>query len=961
MGASDGYIVSGSMTKVIDHGPASSRWNVVVLGDGYRASELEQYHTDVQSFIDSFYNTSPFDERWCGINIYRVDVVSTDSGADDPSSCTDGTVGSGATPNTFYDSTFCSDGATRRLLGVDSGRARADSVALVPQVHVTVVIVNDPQYGGAGYWGNRVGTCSIHPNSAEIAIHEIGHAAFGLADEYGGAGSAPGAEPIQPNVTISTSLATLKWSAQVPPGTPIPTRCNAACASSGCTPPDPPVAGTPVGTYEGGQYTECDVYRPQPSCKMRALGIPFCEVCKRVIRDTLAPFMPPESLTLTTPSLQFTNIPEGIGGTGVTTYRAVTFEIASCTPKTFRITAGPTGGFGTPFGTIFPVPVSKITSLTYGRVWLSYTSTNAGDVASGSVTVECDETGEVWVIPISANTVARPKSAAVMVLDRSGSMDEDAGDNRKKVQLLREAAKVFVEVMLEGDAVGLVTFDDLVDRLMDVTDVGPAGSGAGRTTANNLIDGPGLDPRGATSVGGGIAEGKSALDDAQAVATPPYDVTALVVLTDGNENTPPCIDDVSVTANTFAIGFGLPSNVSADALYKITQNTNGYLLVTGQITTDIRTRLQKYFLQILAGITNANVVLDPPGMLTTEGEHRIPFTVTEADMGLDVILLSPIPPIISFELETPDGTRIDPGAVAGLGTTEYVVRQNVSFYRLSLPAVTSGPSGSHDGIWNAILRIGRSEVVPTRPSTLLKGATSQQDPALLALLQKGLLPYNLIVHTYSNLVFKAVAQQNSSLPGSEVKLFASLREYDVPVEGRASVWAEVTLPDNSTRLLGLSETEPGEFQGRFATTLSGLYTIRVRARGETFFGTAFTREQVVSAHVFLPGGGGEDVRGTPDGRNVLCELLECLTVEGVISPKLYEELLSRGIDLRRLIECLQKYCREQSREQNTAANRERRRTVAGQQLRDVGIAHQLKGLERKDLIHLLTELLRYDE
>ncbi|MEP6776621.1 MAG: vWA domain-containing protein, partial [Chloroflexota bacterium] len=543
----------------------------------------------------------------------------------------------------------------------------------------------------------------------------------------------------------------------------------------------------------------------------------------------------------------------------MTTYRAVTWEIASCSPKTFRITAGPTGGFGTPFGTVVPVPVSEITPLTYGRLWLSYTSTTAGATASGTVTVQCDETGQTWMINIAANTVARPKSAAVMVLDRSYSMTEDGGDGRTKVQLLREAAKTFVEVMLEGDGVGLVSFDDQIARLMDVTDVGPAGSGLGRATANIAIDGPGLDPRGSTSIGGGIAEGKSTLDDAQASASPPYDVTALVVLTDGNENTPPYIADVSssITANTFAVGFGLPSNVSTAALNAITQGHNGYLLVTGQITADIRTRLQKYFLQILAGITNANVILDPAGWLSRGAEHRIPFVVTEADLGLDVILLSPVPYIIGFELETPDGTRITPATMGGLGTVEYVAKPALSFYRISLPAIIPDPSGSHEGTWNAILRLDpKDERKFARQGTMSVG----QDPGALNALRQGYLPYNLLVHTYSNLFFRAVAQQDQYIPGSEVKLFASLREYDVPVEGRASVWAEITLPEKNSRIVSLSETAPGEFQGSFVTTLSGLYDIRVRARGETFYGTAFTREQNLSAYAFQ---GRDGLRGEP--------------------------------------------------------------------------------------------------
>jgi hypothetical protein len=38
----------------------------------------------------------------------------------------------------------------------------------------------------------------------------------------------------------------------------------------------------------------------------------------------------PVQIALLTPSLAFTDIPEGIGGTGVTTYRAIKFEVQSC-------------------------------------------------------------------------------------------------------------------------------------------------------------------------------------------------------------------------------------------------------------------------------------------------------------------------------------------------------------------------------------------------------------------------------------------------------------------------------------------------------------------------------------------------------------------------------------------------------------------------------------------------------
>src|SRR6185437_15366013 len=103
--AADGSITGTQ--KIVDHGPDAERYNIVILGDGYRASEMAKYHADVQAFVDVFGQTAPFGDLWCGINIHRVDVVSTDSGADDPVASGDGSAGSGAVARTYFDATFC--------------------------------------------------------------------------------------------------------------------------------------------------------------------------------------------------------------------------------------------------------------------------------------------------------------------------------------------------------------------------------------------------------------------------------------------------------------------------------------------------------------------------------------------------------------------------------------------------------------------------------------------------------------------------------------------------------------------------------------------------------------------------------------------------------------------------------------------------------------------------------------
>ena len=52
------------------------------------------------------------------------------------------------------------------------------AAAQVPEFTVAIVVVNSPIYGGSG---GSVGTYSLAGGATEIAIHEMGHTAFGLA------------------------------------------------------------------------------------------------------------------------------------------------------------------------------------------------------------------------------------------------------------------------------------------------------------------------------------------------------------------------------------------------------------------------------------------------------------------------------------------------------------------------------------------------------------------------------------------------------------------------------------------------------------------------------------------------------------------------------------------------------------------------------------------------------------
>jgi len=300
MSATDGAV--GTTTKIFDTGPAAERWNLVILAEGYQAGELGHFATDAETFVNTFKATAPFDTMLHAINVYRVDVSSTDSGADDPGACGDGSAGTGTTVATYFDATFCGGGQVRRLLTINQGTALDVATAAVPEVQMVVVIVNSPTYGGSG---GQVSVFSTNAQSVEIGLHEMGHSAFGLADEYesyAGCGldvghdRHPAAEPSQPNVTIDSSRATIKWSSLVDPGTAMPTTFNPDCTV--CDPQPSPVPAGTVGAFEGAHYYHCGAYRPEYNCRMRTLSEAYCAVCRLTIVRILGPYMRPRVTAL---------------------------------------------------------------------------------------------------------------------------------------------------------------------------------------------------------------------------------------------------------------------------------------------------------------------------------------------------------------------------------------------------------------------------------------------------------------------------------------------------------------------------------------------------------------------------------------------------------------------------------------------------------------------------------------
>jgi IgA Peptidase M64 len=285
MSISDGAVIGS--TQIFGSAPRNRAFTVVLLAEGFTAAQQVDFNNACAAFGAAFCNTPPFDELSTAINIFRVNVRSIDAGADDPASAG----GTGAVVRTYFDASFGGNGI-RRLLICNATTALQVAAAQVPEFTVAIVVVNSTVYGGSG---GSAGTYSLAGGATEIAIHEMGHTAFGLADEYPyyaggnetGHGHHPAGEPTEPNVTTNTDRNTLKWRWAVSSATVIPTMSNPNCSQVDNRPN--PVASHTVGLFEGAHYYHCGGFRPQYDCKMRNLGVPFCRVCRQVIWNRISP------------------------------------------------------------------------------------------------------------------------------------------------------------------------------------------------------------------------------------------------------------------------------------------------------------------------------------------------------------------------------------------------------------------------------------------------------------------------------------------------------------------------------------------------------------------------------------------------------------------------------------------------------------------------------------------------
>jgi len=300
---------SGPVIALQRSGDPAWKLDLLLLGDGYTASERGKFEADARRLLVALFAQEPFRSRKGDFNVWGVVPAAEEPGVSRPLTRQHRRTRIGATYDAF--------GAERYVLSFENRSVR--DVAASAPYDALAILVNAETYGGGGIF-NLYTTVAASSRWAEyIFVHELGHSLAALADEYFTsdpvyAPSAERPEPWEPNVTADPHAA--KWKDLLTPGVPLPTPWPREAFTKRSRElqdrrkrireenrPEAemdalfllqqreeramlgraPHAGK-VGAFEGANYEATGYYRPQVDCIMFTRDpVPFCAVCQRAL------------------------------------------------------------------------------------------------------------------------------------------------------------------------------------------------------------------------------------------------------------------------------------------------------------------------------------------------------------------------------------------------------------------------------------------------------------------------------------------------------------------------------------------------------------------------------------------------------------------------------------------------------------------------------------------------------
>src|SRR5262245_366572 len=282
--------VEAAPTKIIDNGPDASKKVMVVLGDGYAAgADQTKFNTDVDNLLrNGVFGNDFFKENQNAFNVYRINLISAESGVSQkvydehgtPNNGADDTVISLTMKNTALKYIWSGSWAHCWLEGsAQTSALLTAALAPIAKYDYLVIILNQDSYGGCGGGGMQIVPRGV---TWPVLAHEFGHGVGGLADEYFNSGTSyTGGAVNGPNCSTVVDRNTVHWNRFISPATAVPTTFDPATMDPDKT----------VGIFEGCGTRATGIYRPVHNCRMRSNSPEFCPVCYTHMKKALRPIL----------------------------------------------------------------------------------------------------------------------------------------------------------------------------------------------------------------------------------------------------------------------------------------------------------------------------------------------------------------------------------------------------------------------------------------------------------------------------------------------------------------------------------------------------------------------------------------------------------------------------------------------------------------------------------------------
>jgi hypothetical protein len=261
------------------------------MGDGYASADQAGYNTQVNDLVnDGMFGNDFFEEMHNAFNVYRLNLVSNESGVSQRVWNLNGT------PNDASDDTIVSttmrDTALRYIfngawshcwLAHDGGTTNTrknDALAANGLSHADYIIVllNESSFGGCNRGPRDI--VQTRTVSWQVVGHEAGHGIGGLMDEYTRPGTYSGGTINGPNCSTVLDRSTIHWNRYINPSTAMPTTFSAGMDSN-----------RTVGAFAGCLYKTAGIYRPVNNCRMRGNTPNYCPACQTHMRERLGPHL----------------------------------------------------------------------------------------------------------------------------------------------------------------------------------------------------------------------------------------------------------------------------------------------------------------------------------------------------------------------------------------------------------------------------------------------------------------------------------------------------------------------------------------------------------------------------------------------------------------------------------------------------------------------------------------------